>query len=76
MIELLTLGAALVAAVTGTFLTAAVARNLWAERQQRQLLARMAADQAGEPPAPRMRRRERRALARAQARAAREEREA
>lgn len=70
MIELVTMFAALVAAATGTFLTAAVARNLWAERQQRRALERMAADQAVEPPdghAPamhRLSRRERRARAR------------
>lgn len=67
MIELTTMVAAIVAAITGTFLTAAVARNLWAERRQRQLLARMAAEQAAEPGTAPVPRRQRRAAARAAA---------
>lgn len=74
--EAATLVLAAVAAVSSTFIAVAVARNLWAERRQRQLLAAMQADQATQPPAPPLRRRDRRALARAEARSARAEREA
>lgn len=64
--DLVTMIAALVAAATGLFLAAAVARNLWAERQQRRMLAAMQADQGAEPPDAQahLSRRERRARAR------------
>lgn len=73
--ELATLVLAGIAAVSSTAIAAAVIRNLWAERRQRQLLAAMQVDQATQPPPPPLKRRDRRALARAEARAARAERE-